>query len=200
MQIPSIVKPIGKVTGENRVYIEDYAYTYLCERKNSQVHFPTRVALYGHAFQKEDKQFYLIYGASGVIEEMERGRSQDDIGKEFFEDYSLIGYINMYHGVKLPGEKDGCFVFYDKNEAMQSYLLSCYEKNTRMEKNEEIKAMVPEKCELPWENKRFISCFFQKFLLSVMILIATASVTIINQYQQMQDFVMTAARAVRMMG
>ncbi len=200
MQLPSIVKPIGKVSGESRVYIEDYAYTYLCERKNSQVHFPTRVALYGHAFQKEDKQFYLIYGASGVIEEMERGRTQEDVGKDFFKDYSLIGYINLYNGVKLPGEKEGCFVFYDKNEAMQSYLLSCYEKNFQMKKREEIKVTVPEESEFPWENKRFISCFFQKFLLSIMILVATASVAIINQYQQMQDFVMTAARAVRMLG
>ena len=142
----------------------------------------------------------MIYGASGVIEELERGRSQDDIGKDYFKDYSLIGYINLYNGVKLPGEKEGCFVFYDKNEAMQNYLLSCYEKHDRMEKREELKTVIPEKNDLLWENRRFISCFFQKFLLSVMLLIATASVAIINQYQQMQDFVMTAAKAVRMLG
>ena len=200
MQIPSIVKPIGKVTGISRVYIEDYAYTYLCEQKNKQMHFPTRVALYGHAFQKDEKQFYLIYGASGVIEEMERGRSQENISREYFGDYSLIGYMNLYHGAKMPGEKEGCFVFYEKNEAMQNYLISCYERENQTEEKERVNTKITDTCVLPRNNKSFIGCFVQKYLFTIMLLIAALSVVVINQYQQMQDFVMTAARAVQIIG
>ena len=50
MRLPSVVKQMGKVTGESRVYIEDYVYTYLNEIKKEKNSLPVRVALYGHAF------------------------------------------------------------------------------------------------------------------------------------------------------
>ena len=67
MHLPSVVKQMGKVTGENRVYIEDYVYTYLNELKKKKNSLPVRVALYGHAFSRETIHYYLIY-----VEEMEK--------------------------------------------------------------------------------------------------------------------------------
>lgn len=204
MQLPSIAKQIGKVTGDNRVYIEDYAYTYLNELKSGQAKFPIRVALYGHAFRKEEKQFYLIFGASSVIEEMERGRNQEEVCREYFGEYSLIGYMNLYGGAKLPGEKDGCFIFYDKNESMQNYLISCYKYKERLAEYEQAKERrqkinVPSKVHYKRQEEKsngFWNNLIEKMLFLLLVIIAATSVVTINQYQQMQNFVEIAAKAV----
>lgn len=205
MQLPSIVKQIGKISGDNRVYIEDYAYTYLNELKSEQRNFPVRVALYGHAFHKEEKQFYLIYGVSSVIDEMERGRNQEHIGQEYFEDCSLIGYMNLYSGVQLPGEKEGCYVFYDKNEAMQSYLISCYEYKKREEENKRSRERSgKENNSYPVHDRgreaksvSFWSGLIEKILFLLLVIITATSVVTINQYQQMHDFAVMVAKATR---
>ena len=131
MRLPSVVKQMGKVTGESRVYIEDYVYTYLNELKKEKNSLPVRVALYGHAFCRENIHYYLIYGASGVVEEMENGRNQEEIGKQFFVGYSLIGYVNIYEKQNLPGTEEGCYIFYESNEAMQNYMLSCFKRKKK---------------------------------------------------------------------
>ncbi len=203
MQLPKVAKQIGKVTGNNRIYIEDYAYTYLNELKSKQMNFPVRVALYGHAFRKEEKQFYLIYGASGVLEEMERGHRQEWIEQEYFKDCSLIGHMNLYSGTELPGEREGCFIFYDKNEAMQNYLISCYQyQKQKAETKSSEESLQKEKVFLAaGRSTEGGSSFFrylaEKLLFVVLIVMAAASVTIINRYQQMHDFMIMAAKAVQ---
>lgn len=130
MQLPTIVKRIGKIEGENRIYIEDYAYAYLKELNGEKGFFPRRVALYGYTYRKENRNFYFIYGAASVIEELECCRTQEQIKKEYFEDYELIGFVNLYgKSENLPGKKDGYYVFYEANESMQKYLLTFYEVN-----------------------------------------------------------------------
>lgn len=132
MQLPNIVKQIGKTDGEERVYVEDYVYTYLNELKKEKEIFPVRVALFGSVFQKDEKNFYLVYGASCVIDELECGRDEEQVRKEYFGEHELIGYVNIYgKNHELPGKKEGYYVFYEKNEAMQNYLLFCYHKKEK---------------------------------------------------------------------
>ena len=205
MRLPKVMRQVGKVTGNNRVYIEDYAYTYLNDLKAEGKNFPLRVALYGHAFQKEAQKFYLIYGASCVVEELETGRNQEQIAKAYFGDYSLIGYINLYSGGELPGQKEGCFIFYEKNEAMQNYLVSCYERKLRGHEDDRRnlicqKEKVSEKILLKERTGSLcLRCFLQKLLLFLMVIIAALSALTISSYQQMSEFTEMAARAVQIM-
>lgn len=189
MYLPSVVKQIGSITGENRVYIEDYVYTYLNELKKENNKFPVRVALYGHAFHKEQKRFFLIYGASCVIEELECGREQEQIQKDFFEEYTLIGYMNLYNNQELPGEKEGCYIFYEVNEPMQNYLISCYERKNK--RNIQEKTAKTEKKYSFWDN------LLQKVFFMLMTILAAVSVITINHYERMHEFVIMAAKAMQ---
>ena len=144
MQLPDMVKQVGRINGKERVYVEDYVYTYLNELKKEknvltkteflpEKVFPLRIALFGHVFQKEEQNIYLVYGAACVMEELENGKNEEQIRKEFFEEYELIGYVNIYgNKQELPGKREGYYIFYEKNEAMQGYLLACYERKNRL--------------------------------------------------------------------
>lgn len=189
MYLPSVVKQIGNITGENRVYIEDYVYTYLNEIKKDNNTFPVRVALYGHAFNKEQKRYFFIYGASCVIEELEYGRQQEQIQKDYFEEYTLIGYMNLYNNKELPGEKEGCYLFYEVNEPMQNYMISCYERKHKRNVNSRI-----DKTEKKYS---FWNTLLQKVFFMLMAIIAAVSVTTINRYDRMREFAVMAAKAIQ---
>ena len=197
MQLPEIVKQIGKTDEKEHIYIEDYVYTYLHElgrrTKESPTDpagggaFPLRVALYGHAGRREGRRFYLIYGAAGVVEELERGRSEEQVRKEYFEEYELIGYVNIFGGrQRMPGKKEGYFIFYEKNEPMQNYLLACYERKKRRPAAGAAGA-----------NR--LGNTIRKFFYGGCIIVLALSVTAINDYDKMYGFVKTADRAISFM-
>lgn len=207
MQLPDIVKQIGKTDGKERVYIEDYVYAYLHGLKsgngdlektvNVQRTFPVRVALFGHAFRKEERKFYLIYGASSVIEELENGKNEEQIRKEYFGEYELIGYVNIYGGgQKMPGRKDGYYIFYEKNESMQNYLLSCYERKTT-ENTLRRQSLYPMKTPVKKEGKTGgIGDTIRRFFYGGCIIILAVAITAINDYHKMHGFMETADRAI----
>lgn len=201
MRFPSVVRQMGKVTGENRVYIEDYVYAYLNELKKEKNGLPVRVALYGHAFSREDIHFYLIYGASCIVDEMENGRDQDEIKKLFFNAYSLIGYVNIYERQELPGTEEGCYIFYESNEAMQNYMLSCYKRKNKAGENNEAKPADRDK--RPDMGKGSVFTYVREILWKIFfcftIIIAAVAVASISNYRYMYDFTMMAARALQPM-
>ena len=96
MQLPTMVKQIGAVDGNEKVYIEDYVYAYLNELKAEKQNLPLRAALFGHVYHKENQIFYLVYGAVSIVDELAYGRSEEQVRKEYFEEYELIGYVNIY--------------------------------------------------------------------------------------------------------
>lgn len=202
MHLPSVVRQIGKVTGENRVYIEDYVYTYLNELKKKKSSLPVRVALYGHAFCRENIHYYLIYGASGIVEEMEKGRDQEEIGKHFFAEYSLIGYVNIYEKQNLPGTEEGCYIFYESNEAMQNYMLSCYKRKKKPDEEEE------DSCRTYAGSRRmrkraglsFVRELLGKTFFGLTMMLTAVAVTTIDNYKSMYDFTMTAVRVLQAAG
>lgn len=190
MNLPAIVKQMGRIEGENRVYIEDYVYTYLNEIKQKKYGFPVRVALYGHAFSKDNKNFYLIYGASCIMEELENGKDQETIRKVFFDGYHLIGYVNIYDKQEITGAENGCYIFYEANVPMQNYMLSCYERKNKAVDKE--KVLIKKNV-----NADFCRNLLQKMLLAFAAIIAAVSVAIISNYNGMYDFVMMTVNALQ---
>ena len=65
MHLPNIVKQIGKTDGEEKVYVEDYVYTYLNELKKEKEIFPVRVALFG-IFTVRERKTFIWYTALPV--------------------------------------------------------------------------------------------------------------------------------------
>ncbi len=207
MQLPDIVKQIGKADEKERVYIEDYVYAYLHGLKSEtgsvgkaaggQGAFPVRAALFGHAFRKEGRKFYLIYGASSVIEELENGKNEEQIRKEYFGEYELIGYVNIYGGgQKMPGRKEGYYIFYEKNEPMQNYLLSCYERkmtgrSRRKRSPGSIKTPVG-----TGEKRSGIGNTIKNFFYGGCIIVLAVTAAAINDYDKMNGFMKAADKAI----
>lgn len=183
---------MGRITGEDRVYLEDYAYTYLNGIKKEKRGLPVRAALYGHAFRRENKNFYLIYGASCVMEELENGRDQDEIKKMFFDSYDLIGYVNIYDRQEITEGKEGCYIFYESNEAMLNYMVACYERKNRMEAG-----MRESNTGAKSSNAGFLKRLLQNILLGCAVIITAASIAAISDYGGMYGFTLTAASALQ---
>ena len=81
MQLPTMVKQMGRVDGNERVYIEDYVYAYLNELKAEKSNLPLRAALFGHVYHRENQNFYLVYGAVSVVDELANGRVEEQVRK-----------------------------------------------------------------------------------------------------------------------
>lgn len=189
MELPTTVRQIGNVGGNGRVYIEDYVYTYLNELKTQKCNFPLRVALFGHVYHKGSQTFYLVYGAANVVDELAGGRNEEQVRKEFFALYDLIGYVNIYgNKQELPGKKDGYYIFYDKNESMQNYLLFCYEQKKRKRDRKDRQTSVS------------IKDIIKRLIYGSCIIILTIAVTSINDYDKMYGFVKEAGKAVAYVG
>ena len=186
MQLPEMVRLVGKINGEDRVYMEDYVYTYLHDLKMDWEKIPIRVALFGHVYCSESRKIFMIYGAASVIEELEYGRDEEQVRKDFFEKYELIGYVNIY-GKKQewPGKRNGYYIFYETNEPMQNYLIACFERKRRKDDTME-------------KSTFSLGDAIKRLFYGMGVFLLTLAVTSINDYDKMYGFVEAANRAVIM--
>lgn len=199
MQLPTMVKQIGRVDGNERVYIEDYVYAYLNELKADKDNLPLRAALFGHVYRRENQNFYLVYGAVSIVDELANGRGEEQVRKEYFEEYELIGYVNIYgNKQELPGKKEGYYIFYDKNESMQNYLLFCYKRKNkkRINKNEISHGEGNDLGFFRTTSRTSLIDIIKRLIYGGCIIILSIAVTTINDYKKMYGFVETAGRAV----
>ncbi|MDE7248691.1 MAG: hypothetical protein K2N82_02155 [Lachnospiraceae bacterium] len=196
MKIPDIVRRVGCVDEMNRVYIEDYVYSYLNGLQAKTDFFPLRAALFGHVIRKENTCYYMIYGASCVVEELEYGRNEEQVRKEFFEDYELIGYVNIIKNKQpVPEPGKGYFVFYESNEAMQNYLSFCYEREKKTKK----KIGLTEDFIKPCQEKRRACAgeMIRQVVTLACVIILAMAVCAVNDYDKMSGFVEMTGEAAR---
>lgn len=185
MQLPEMVRLVGKISGEDRVYMEDYVYTYLHDLKTEWERVPIRVALFGHVYKNKERKFYMIYGAASVIDELANGRDEEQVRKDFFAEYELIGYVNIYgNKQEWRGKKNGYYIFYESNEHMQNYLIALSERKRR---NDVIK-----------KTTFSFGDTIKRLFYGAGILLLTLAVTAINDYDKMYGFMEAAGRAVVM--
>ncbi len=198
MKLPSIVKQVGETEGNDRIYIEDYVYSYLNELKKHEDIAGRRAVLYGQIYRKEQQKFYFIYGAACVAEKFIKDRDEEQIRETFFPEWEKIGYVNVHdEKAEQTGKKSGYCIFYDANEGMQNYLLSCYNRETA----EDVSAEEKEELKDIWisgqrKDRAFGRKFIQKFLCVLVILFLGIAITTIDEYHEMYGFVEAAKRAV----
>ena len=117
MRQPSIIIHKGRRDEKYRIYIEDYALSYLKEETNTL----ELSGVYFYGFRENNNKRYIIYGA---------GRERQ---LEVFDKYSLLNEIGcrltQAGPVFLVREGDDLYeikgyeVFYQDNKEMQSYLI-----------------------------------------------------------------------------
>ena len=107
-RIPNNIRQIGEITGTQKIYIEDYAYTYLCRIATENSHKGMAAILMGQSNWK-DGNSYLFIKSAVALEEMEVSEehlafTQEiwnhvyEKNKEYFPEQEVVGWF-----LSIPG-------------------------------------------------------------------------------------------------
>lgn len=184
-KIPNNIRQIGEVKGNLRIYIEDYAYTFLKKLSQTGKEEGETAVLFGERHWKCGEEYIFIKSALR-IEDMKITEEQMvftekiwswvyENGREYFPGQNVMGWflhipeynvqiteqVRKTHEANFsgkdkvlfimdPGEQEeafyihensmlqrqnGFYVYYEKNEPMQSYMIA-YNKNKSIEDTE----------------------------------------------------------------
>ena len=140
MDLPKNITQIGEADAACKIYVEDYVVSYLKQLNPLARDKTMAAALYGKKKTEENKIFLFVYGAGKLdfIQRETKHLSQaqmqeiERIRRQYFQDYEFLGY-RILNGEMVEGfhvyEQETCrYVtgyaqFYEKNEAMLSYML-----------------------------------------------------------------------------
>ncbi len=145
-KFPSNVKQIGSIDEEIKIYVEDYAYTYICQYAKAESFKEKIGILIGEYVEVDGKLVVLI---SGLIQ----GKYSDNIGgnevfteesweyiksrkERYFEEYQIVGWLHTQSssGTFISDEDkifhEECFIepyqvlfLMDSNERMDSFFV-----------------------------------------------------------------------------
>lgn len=167
-----------------RVFVEDYVVAFLKQKKTEAAEAPIRLALYGYSEKNDNDVQFFIYGAACE----EENRSAEEIGREFFDDYNFLGFVNIYNNA--PENLSNYNIFFEKNEAMQDYLIFCRTSNrlTGMEGiiNTDEKVNITVRL---WRK-------FKMIMLGWICIFLAITISTIDDYDKMNDFIQMAERAI----
>ena len=124
MELPKNVMQIGVVKTTPYIYIEDYVYTYIRQILLEERERSTKIVLMGKTKYEDGAEYIFIYGA------MEECRDMQKLQQEYFDRYEPVGCLtvqNMLMELQLTKERrlllKNFYIFFDKNESMQSFLI-----------------------------------------------------------------------------
>ncbi|WP_242975734.1 LysM peptidoglycan-binding domain-containing protein, partial [Lactonifactor longoviformis] len=190
-RIPNNIRQIGEINEAQKIYIEDYAYTYLSRLSNDKSDKGQAAVLLGQT-NWLDGVSYLFVKSAIALPDMEISEDYlvftDDVwnqvyekNKEYFGEQEIVGWFLSIPGCSMelhevicrthldhfggsdkvlfvmePTEKEeafyryenskltrqlGFYIYYEKNEPMQNYLISQNENMPRDEAKVEDKAV-----------------------------------------------------------
>lgn len=210
MELPEIVKRMGRIEAERKIYMEDYVLAYLQSYKNRKTETDTRIVLYGRKENNASEEVYTIYGAA-------------ENGKEFFREYEEVGCLNlelwkktesMCEGILLGDgsggrQVSGYYIFYDEAHAMKEYMGYRYEEelNRKPYKRKSLTETELRQKEHPSEGQAELVAlsstakeeaesplysFIRAAVIIIFIVFCAIAVTTVNSYEKMEDFTQAA--------
>lgn len=102
-RIPNNIRQIGEIRGTQKIYIEDYAYTYLCRISSENSHRGIAAILLGQANWKEGISYLFIKSAVALpdmeVTEEHLTFTQEiwnhvyEKNKEYFPEQEVVGWF-----------------------------------------------------------------------------------------------------------
>lgn len=183
-----------KLTGAKEIYIEDYVLFYLKEMKQRALDKPVFLALFGHIAKRENTALIYVYGAARI--NREKAETEEDVREKFFQDYDLIGQVKV-NGNGKPNTN--YHIFYEANESMQDFLLSCHNEAERglEEKDSAIPAGL-----MGYGGMKASSNIWKRikvFLMGALCVLLAIIVNTINSFDQMNQFVKVFEKVIMFM-
>lgn len=140
MDLPKNITQIGEVNPHCKIYVEDYAISFLKQLNKIASDKDMAVALYGNIKKEGDINYIFIYGAGKLdfLQKEVRHLSQaqlqemEKLRRKYFQEHELVGYrlLNgeMIEGVHIYEQGicryiAGYAQFYEKNDSMLAYML-----------------------------------------------------------------------------
>ncbi len=140
MDLPKNITQIGEVGKNCKIYVEDYAVSYMKQLNKSAQDKDVTVALYGRRFEEDGIAYHFLYGACRLtslqreVRHLSQAQLQEieRLRKKYFPELEFLGYriLNgeMIEGIHLCEQGicryiGGYAQFYEKNDAMLAYML-----------------------------------------------------------------------------
>ena len=110
-RIPNNIRQIGEIEGTQKIYIEDYAYTYLCRISSENPRGGIAAILLGQANWKEGTS-YLFVKSAVALSDMEVSEEHVDFtqetwnhvyekNKEYFPEQEIVGWFLSVPGCSM---------------------------------------------------------------------------------------------------
>lgn len=195
--VPDKSRKIGNPEGKYILYIEDYAHTFI--RQNLQIYKQKMTFFtYGHAFLVDGTYYILVRGAV----------DKKDEERTCFEEESYLGVMTISTKKKenvdsrwtiqceflkeIQCSLQDFFIYYEKNEAMQNYLISWHEQLEHKEASadNEIKMKYTRAIQEQNHNNKEMSTqkkLYSGICFAFCIVFMVMMVTVINSYQKMNS-------------
>jgi LysM repeat protein len=140
MELPKNVTQIGEADPHCKIYVEDYAVSFLKQLNKDALNKDVSAAVYGYTQKEGDISYIFIYGA-GRLDQLQREvrhlsqaqlQEMEKIRKKYFLSYELMGYLilngEMIEGMYIYEQgicryTAGYAQFYEKNDSMLAYML-----------------------------------------------------------------------------
>lgn len=239
-RLPNNIRQIGEIQGNQKIYIEDYAYTYLCRISSEDSSKGRAAILLGQTNWKDGKTYLFIKSAVAlqnveVSEEhfaftKEVWKQVYEENKKFFPNQEIVGWFLSLPGCSMelhegickthfnhfggnekvlmvmePIEKEeafyryeegtlarqeGFYVYYEKNEPMQNFLIE--QNKYAKEKSEKVEDQAVrtfrKKVEEKTKSKRSgkIIPVFRAASASVAAFMLIAGVFYLNHYEKLK--------------
>ena len=237
--LPKNIRQIGQISGNQKIYLEDYVITYLRQILTPDENMRVMI-LYGHKEMIEDEFYWFVNGAveaqhdffmeKTIIDE-ESWKKVNEMAGKFFPELTVMGWaitredstedleeqiMRTQRQFFRPDQKlyfeyitsdktealylhekgkrnmlSGYYIYYERNECMQNYMVSL---RTRERHPEEMNAdhaarQFREVCQEKKQDlhKKRSSAFATCVSLLLVMAILVIGITMLNNYEKMQS-------------
>ena len=140
MDIPKNITQIGEINHSCKIYVEDYAVSYIKQLNGHALDKELAVGMYGVRREEGGVTYLFLYGASKLnfLQRETRHLSQavlqeaEKVRKKYFAEYDFLGY-RLLNGEMVEGfyvyeqgvcrYVEGYAQFYEKNDSMLRFMV-----------------------------------------------------------------------------
>lgn len=156
MDIPKNVTQIGEINHSCKIYVEDYAVSYIKQLNGHALDKELAVGMYGVRREEGGVTYLFLYGASKLnfLQRETRHLSQavlqeaEKVRKKYFAEYDFLGY-RLLNGEMVEGfyvyeqgvcrYVEGYAQFYEKNDSMLRFMVDERQEEARPEEFDQSK-------------------------------------------------------------
>ncbi|WMC94200.1 hypothetical protein [Kineothrix sp. MB12-C1] len=196
MELPEVIRRIGKIENKRKIYIEAYVLSYLEQFKFEELKEGEQIILYGRKTKDISAEIYVIYGAG------KRKIKEPDEAESLFADFEEVGCLNVdmwrraegvCEGILLGDGNggqplEGYYIFYEESPVMAKYLGYSHE--------EKIKRGLYARKDRPKDDDKEdqilpippVYDVIRAIVICIFIVICVIAITTVNSFEALEEF------------